>query len=253
MSIRILSTLTTLITVTGCGMAATPVNAQWQWPDSTENLQVLPAHWSGERLSPVMRGFTSALGVRCQYCHATNGETRLQDMDFVSDENPNKERAREMLRMLGSINDHLGNIEPSGDQRVNMWCHTCHRGRPRPMTLAEELGEKYRLQGFDAAMQHYEELRSGFLTAGAYDFGESGLNAFGYQLMGDERYADAIVVFARNTELFPESANAWDSLGEAYLKSGDENQARIHYEKSLSLNPQNQNARQVLERLNDGG
>lgn len=226
-------------------------NAQWQWPDSTENLQVLPAHWSGERLSPVMRGFTSALGVRCQYCHATNGETRLQDMDFVSDENPNKERAREMLRMLGSINDHLGNIEPSGE-RVNMWCHTCHRGRPRPMTLAEELGERYRADGLEAAMEHYEELREGFLTAGAYDFGESGLNGFGYELMSDEHYEDAIAVFSRNTELFPESGNVWDSLGEAYLASGDEEQARIHYEKSLSLNPRNQNARQVLEELGDG-
>jgi tetratricopeptide (TPR) repeat protein len=245
-------TLFSVLIVAGA-LSGPRAHAQWQWPDSTENLQVLPAHWTGERLSPVMRGFTSALGVRCQYCHATGGETRLEDMDFVSDANPNKKRAREMLRMLGSINDHLGNIEPSGDRRVNMWCHTCHRGRPRPMTLAEELGEKYRSEGIASAMSHYDDLRDGFLTAGAYDFGEDALNAFGYELIGDEAFGDAIVVLTRNAELFPESANVWDSLGEAYLESGDEDQARVHYEKSLSLNPRNQNARQVLERLGDGG
>jgi len=199
-----------------------------------------------------MRGFSRALGVRCQHCHATNGETRLQDMDFVSDENPNKERAREMLRMLGSINDHLENIEPSGDRRVNMWCQTCHRGRPRPMTLAEELGERYRAAGVEAAMAHYEELREEFLTAGAYDFGESALNSFGYEVMGEGSVSGAIMVFERNAELFPESANVWDSLGEAYLESGDEAQARTAYEKSLLLNPRNQNARQVLDRIGSG-
>jgi len=49
-----------------------------------------------------------------------------------------------MYRMLGDISDHWKKIEPSGDKRVNMWCHTCHHGRPRPMTLDEELGEQYR-------------------------------------------------------------------------------------------------------------
>jgi hypothetical protein len=58
--------------------------------------------------------------------------------DFASDENPNKNRAREMMRMMGDINVHLKKIEPSGDQRVNIGCNTCHRGRPRPMTLEEE-------------------------------------------------------------------------------------------------------------------
>lgn len=50
-----------------------------------------------------------------------------------------------MLRMLGSINDHLDEIEPSGGQRVNMWRHTCHR--PGLMVLAEELGQTYRQSG----------------------------------------------------------------------------------------------------------
>ena len=41
-------------------------------------------------------------------------------------------RAHAMLRMLGDINGHVKKIEASGDQPVNMWCHTCHRGRQDP-------------------------------------------------------------------------------------------------------------------------
>lgn len=111
----------------------------WSWPEKPKNLQVLPKDWPGTRLRPVMIGFTQALGVRCSYCHKGEEGEPLSSYDFASDENPNKNRAREMLRMLKDINAHLNNIEPSGDTRVNMWCHTCHRGRARPMTLEEGL------------------------------------------------------------------------------------------------------------------
>ena len=165
-------------------LLAVPAQAQWSWPDSTKNLQVLPSDWSGQRLRPVMTGFSRALGVRCVHCHDGKPGATLSEIDFVSDENPNKERTREMLRMLTSINEHLGKIEPSGEQRVNMWCHTCHRGRPRPMTLEEELGETYRLHGVDSALVVYEDLKANFYGRGSYNFGERALNSFGYEVLG---------------------------------------------------------------------
>ena len=123
---------------------ATPLTAsaqEWSWPERAENLQVLPADFPPERLSAVMRGFTRALGVRCTYCHVGEEGQPLSTFDFASDDNPKKDIARTMLRMLGVINDTLATIDPSGPKRVNMWCHTCHRGRPRPTTLDEELEE----------------------------------------------------------------------------------------------------------------
>jgi hypothetical protein len=79
-------------------------------------------------------------------------------------------RAGPMLRMLGSVNDHLKKIERTGDQRVNMWCHTCHRGRPRPMTLEEELAEQYRVKGIDSALNHYHDLKTKYLEKGHTTF-----------------------------------------------------------------------------------
>ena len=57
-----------------------------------------------------------------------------------------------------------------------------------------------------------------------------------------------------NVEFYPESANTYDSLAEAYMKSGDNKLAIINYKKSLELNPNNSNAVErlkVLEELND--
>jgi len=230
-----------------------PVHAQdtWTWPEKPQNLKVLPKDWQGTRLRPVMFGFTRALGVRCSYCHKGQEGKPLSTYDFASDENPNKNRAREMLRMLNDIEDHLKKIEPSGDKRVNMWCHTCHHGRPRPMTLDEELGEQYRKKGLQAALDDYAELKKKYYGRAAFDFGEGSLNVFGYALLEGSDAAGAIQVFQLNAATFPDSSNVWDSLAEGYLKAGDVRKAQENYEKALKLDPANQNAKEALKRIKD--
>ena len=66
---------------------------------------------------------------------------------------------------------------------------------------------------------------------------EADLNAYGYQLLNEGKHDDAIRVLAMNTERHPDSANAWDSLGEAYATKGDKDNAIKSFRKSLSLNP----------------
>lgn len=63
------------------------------------------------------------------------------------------------------------------------------------------------------------------------------LNAYGYQLLGQEQYDKAIDMLKLNAERHPKSANAWDSLGEAYFTKGDKKSAIANFKKSLSLNP----------------
>lgn len=66
---------------------------------------------------------------------------------------------------------------------------------------------------------------------------ENQLNGYGYQLLGQNQVDKAIEVLAMNTQRFPASANAWDSLGEAYVTKGDNKNAIKNFKKSLSLNP----------------
>lgn len=66
---------------------------------------------------------------------------------------------------------------------------------------------------------------------------EAQINAYGYQLLGNNQYDKAIEAFLTNTSRFPKSANAWDSLGEGYATKGDKDNAIKSFKKSLSLNP----------------
>ncbi len=66
---------------------------------------------------------------------------------------------------------------------------------------------------------------------------EGDLNAYGYQLLGENKFPEAIDALKLNTQKHPESANTWDSLGEAYALSGDKKNAILNFKKSLSLNP----------------
>jgi tetratricopeptide (TPR) repeat protein len=212
--------------------------SDWTWPERAQNLKVLPKDFPPENLRAVMTGFTRALGVRCSHCHVGQEGRPLSEYDFASDENPRKQTARVMLEMLGTINDdYLKKIEPTGPRRVNMWCHTCHRGQPRPMTLDEDLSEVYARNGADAAVARYRELRERFYGHGGYDFDEGALNGLGYRLLGEGRHDDAIAIFRLNAEHYPESANVWDSLAEAYMQVGRHEQAIVYYEKSLELAP----------------
>lgn len=66
---------------------------------------------------------------------------------------------------------------------------------------------------------------------------EAELNQYGYQLINEKRFEDAIKSMVLNTERHPESANAWDSLGEAYALKGDKPKAIASFKKALSLKP----------------
>ncbi|MBO3699121.1 tetratricopeptide repeat protein [Roseivirga sp. E12] len=81
------------------------------------------------------------------------------------------------------------------------------------------------------------------------DHTEGTLNRIGYELLGTKQVTLAIGIFQINTESYPKSFNAWDSLAEAYLISGDKKKAKINYQKSLELNPNNTNAIEKLKSL----
>ncbi len=84
----------------------------------------------------------------------------------------------------------------------------------------------------------------------SYDIDESRLNSLGYRFLEFRLMDQAVAVLALNTTLFPKSANAFDSLGEAYLVGEDREKAMLNYQKSLALDPQNHNAKAILQRLN---
>jgi hypothetical protein len=78
---------------------------------------------------------------------------------------------------------------------------------------------------------------------------EEAINFIGYDFMGRDQVAVATAIFAYNAEAYPDSWNVYDSLGEAYMKNGDKQRAIELYQKSLALNPDNDNGKDMLRKL----
>ena len=98
----------------------------------------------------------------------------------------------------------------------------------------------------DAIKRYYEAKEKSFDD---YNFKETQLNMLGYNLLQGQRNKEAIRILQMNAELFPESANVYDSLGEAYMIDGNKDEAIKNYRKSLELNPANENGKLMLQKL----
>ncbi len=109
--------------------------------------------------------------------------------------------------------------------------------------LLKTIGEK----GIEAGIAQYRELKT--KQASIYDFSEPELNQLGYQLLQSKKIKEAVEIFKLNVEAYPQGFNTYDSLGEAYMVSGDTELAIKNYKKSLELNPQNTGATAMLKRL----
>jgi len=124
---RTIFTLTILIATVFFMSAFMP---QQEAPKYT-NLKILPKDISKDDLGKIMDGYKTALGVKCNFCHAAGKNGRL---DFASDEKPEKEFARSMMKMTAKINKKYFHVKdanvPNAVLAVN--CITCHNGKAHP-------------------------------------------------------------------------------------------------------------------------
>ncbi len=87
--------------------------------------------------------------------------------------------------------------------------------------------------GIDNAIKQYGELKN--TSEEAFDFKESELNILGYELLNANKVNEALAVFKLNAEVYPESANVYDSYGDALLEAGDSLKALEHFRKSFAM------------------
>jgi tetratricopeptide (TPR) repeat protein len=101
--------------------------------------------------------------------------------------------------------------------------------------------------GIDAAQKNYKTMLPA--RDDKYYFNENEFNNLGYTLIQNQKIKEAIEIFKMNVELFPDSWNVYDSLGEAFMNDGQNELAIKNYKKSIELNPQNNNGIEFLKRL----
>jgi glyoxylase-like metal-dependent hydrolase (beta-lactamase superfamily II) len=113
-------------------------------------------------------------------------------------------------------------------------------------SAARLVQEALRAGGTNAGTKKFEELKA---DKSRYFFNERQFNNAGYMLLNSGRVDEAVAIFKMNLELFPQSWNVYDSLAEAYAVKGETGLAIQYYERSLKINPDNQNAKDRLKNL----
>jgi tetratricopeptide (TPR) repeat protein len=108
------------------------------------------------------------------------------------------------------------------------------------------VGLLLRTRGAERALAWYKAAR---VAGPAEAFGPPVLNEAGYSLLRAGRTRDAVKVFATNVALHPSDANAYDSLGDGQMAAGLKAAAIGSYKKSLAMNPKNDNAIAMLQKL----
>ncbi len=247
------------------GFAALPVRpARAQRPDTTA---AVPDSVTVER---VLAGSDLFNGGTCTFCHAVAGRGTGRRAPDLSD--------AEWLHSTGDFDgiqhtifwgvekDEMKALEPrpfamnpKGGMMIDneatkalaayVWTLS-HPGtnefvaeQARFLTLARDGREDDAVAAFHQAGERWE---------GHPLLAERGLNALGYEIMAARGAAAALPLFALNAELHPDSWNVWDSLGEARAGAGDTAGAIRDYQKSIELNPDNENGKKALEKLRGG-
>ncbi|HEY9507657.1 MAG TPA: hypothetical protein VIQ27_16970 [Gemmatimonadales bacterium] len=137
--------------------------------------------------------------------------------------------------------DYRGNVDPAM-REVLAW-------KPEP-SLAERMRDALAAGDSAGALRLHLAYKTD--PRHAYTDTEVELDALGYELLRQGRQGAAIAVLQLNTADHPGSANAFESLGEAYMEAGRREAAVRSYQRALALDPANENARGMLEKLRGG-
>ena len=119
------------------GIAAThPPQEKPDW----KNVKVIPKNTDEEQMERVMFKYTRQLSVTCSYCHPdTKPGVFPKDVDFASEELPEKLIARDMMRMTDKLNKkyfgYKNDYSPESFQAAPITCNTCHRGILKPVNM----------------------------------------------------------------------------------------------------------------------
>ncbi|HKQ79789.1 MAG TPA: alpha/beta hydrolase-fold protein [Blastocatellia bacterium] len=153
------------------------------------------------------------------------GDARVGFDRFKTILGKNKPKGFEWGSMLMEDEDHGSVVMPSHYQGL------------RKVFEGWQVTAEIASGGASAVEGHYKSLSAKF----GYPIlpPELLMNQLGYQLIGSGKMDDAIAVFKSNVDRYPNSANVYDSLAEAYENSGKLDLARPNYEKAVQLGAQN--------------
>lgn len=106
------------------------------------------------------------------------------------------------------------------------------------------------LENIKKGIKYYFALKKSDYDIYNFD-NQNGLNSLGYDLLGLKKVNESIAIFKLAVSEFPDDANLYDSLAEAYYTNKQYDLAELNYKKSLEMNPENTNAEMMIKKIKD--
>ena len=217
--------------------------------DTLVNVQVFAKNTPRREVINTMRGFTDALGVRCEFCHVPKQGGDGDEMDFPKDSRETKLIARQMMRMVAEINRRLDTLPGRAEGDPVVTCRTCHRGVSLPEPITDIVAQADSEAGADSAARAYRNLRGQYYGRDSYDFGESALNQTAFRLARAGKTADAIALLSLNESFYPASSMTAMVRANVQLMQGDTNAAAASLRMAIQRDSTNGNARRMLQQI----
>jgi glyoxylase-like metal-dependent hydrolase (beta-lactamase superfamily II) len=117
-------------------------------------------------------------------------------------------------------------------------------------SASNALAEMIEKKGLKTAIDKFRDEYKNGSKSKKYYFLEQEFNSLGYRFLNHKKYPEAIEIFKLNVEMYPESKNVYDSLGEAYLNAGQKKLALSYYNKVLKMDPKDSNAKKMIGIIN---
>lgn len=142
----------------------------------------------------------------------------------------NNKLIEEIVTSIASLNNFKNYPKESSKESISL-------------TIRNELNKSV-----DKGIELYKKLKK--TKPNDYNFSnESELNRLGYEYMNQGKIDDALKIFSLNIAEFPNSANVYDSRGEAHFNKKEYELSKKDYQKVLELEPTNSNAKDMVLKI----
>lgn len=142
----------------------------------------------------------------------------------------NNKLIEEIVTSIASLNQFKNYPQQSSKESISL-------------TIRKELSKSV-----DKGIELYKKLKK--TKPNDYNFSnESELNMLGYEYMNHGKIDEAIKIFSLNISTLPNSANVYDSRGEAYFNKKEYQLSKKDYQKVLELEPTNPNAKDMIFKI----